>query len=233
MTDSTEAALTPPSARGDRHAEPDDAASAGRRAVVPLLLNPLPTSLAYRWLLLIAGAVGLTGSVVLTLDEIHLLKNPNYVPSCSINPVISCGSVMKSWQAGVFGFPNPLIGLAAFSVVVTLGVVVLAGARLPAWCWLGLQAGTLFGAGFVTWLMIQTLYVIGALCPYCMAVWVATIALFWYTLLHNIRRGAIPVPAPVRRAAFTGYHWIIPALWYLVIALLILNRFWYYWRTLL
>lgn len=197
------------------------------------LVTPVGTGLAYRWLLLIAGIVGLVGSIVLTLDDIAILKNPNYVPSCSINPIISCGSVIRSAQAHVFGFPNPLIGIGAFSVVVTIAVVVLAGARLPGWFWLGLQAGTVFGVGFITWLMVQTLYVIGALCPYCMAVWAATIALFWYTLLHNVRHEAIPVPGLLRRAAASSYHWVVPGLWYLVIAMLILNRFWYYWRTLL
>lgn len=197
------------------------------------LAGPVDTGRAYRWLLLIAGVVGLIGSTVLTLDEIKLLKNPNYVPSCSINPVISCGSVMKSAQAHVFGFPNPLLGLACFAVVATVAVVVLSGAELPGWIWLGLQAGTLFGAGFITWLMDQTLYSIGALCPYCIAVWLATIALFWYTLLHNIRHGVLPAPAWARAFAGSWYHWVVPALWYFVIAMLILNRFWYYWRTLI
>lgn len=196
------------------------------------LLTAVGTSLAYRWLLLVTGIVGLVGSIELTLDDIAILKNPNYVPSCSINPIISCGSVIRSEQAHVFGFPNPLIGLGAFSVVITLAVAVLAGARLPGWFWLGLQVGTVFGIGFITWLQYQTLYVIGALCPYCMAVWAAVIALFWYTLLHNIRRGSIPVPDALRRAAASSYHWVVPFLWYLVIAMLILNRFWYYWRTL-
>ncbi|GAA3013484.1 hypothetical protein GCM10020229_26000 [Kitasatospora albolonga] len=52
----------------------------------------------------------------------------------------------------------------------------------------------LFGIGFVTWLMTQTLYSIGALCPYCMVVWAAMIPLFWYTTLHNLRSGVIPRP---------------------------------------
>jgi uncharacterized membrane protein len=207
--------------------------SAARSGWAARLTTAVDTGRAYRWLLLIAGVVGGIGSTVLTLDEIKLLKNPDYVPSCSINPVISCGSVMKSDQAHAFGFPNPLLGLVCFAVVVTLAVVVLAGARLPGWVWLGLQAGTLFGAGFITWLMDQTLYSIGALCPYCIAVWLATIALFWYTLLHNVRHGVIPAPAWARAFANSWYHWVVPALWYFVIAMLILNRFWYYWRTLI
>ncbi|MFI9157604.1 vitamin K epoxide reductase family protein [Kitasatospora aureofaciens] len=188
----------------------------------------------FAWLLLVGGAVGLFASTVLTLDKIRLLEDPSYVPGCNINPIISCGSIMRSDQASAFGFPNSLIGLVAFGVVVAIGAGLLAGASYRRWFWLGLQAGTVFGIGFVTWLMYQTLYRIGALCPYCMVVWAAMIPLFWYTTLHNLRSGVIPVGrrgrVAVREAA--RYHWVVPALWYAVIALLVLNRFWYFWSTL-
>ncbi|MCX5208928.1 vitamin K epoxide reductase family protein [Kitasatospora sp. NBC_00240] len=197
--------------------------------------GPIGASRAFAWLLVVTGALGLTASVVLTIDKIRLLQDPSYVPNCNINPIISCGSVMGSDQAEAFGFPNSLIGLIGFSVVVAIGVGLLAGARYRRWFWLGLQAGTVFGVGFVTWLMIQTLYRIGALCPYCMLVWAAMIPLFWYTTLHSLRSGVIPVSARLRPAVREAlrYHWVVPALWYAVIALLILSRFWYYWRTLI
>ncbi|MGV9263197.1 vitamin K epoxide reductase family protein [Kitasatospora sp. NPDC003701] len=185
-------------------------------------------------LLLIGGAVGLFASAVLTLDKIRLLKDPSYVPNCNINPIISCGSIMRSDQAEAFGFPNSLLGLVGFAVVVAIGAGLLAGATYRRWFWLGLQAGTVFGIGFVTWLMYQALYRIGALCPYCMVVWATMIPLFWYTTLHNLRSGVIPTPRALRPAVREAarYHWVVPALWYAVIALLILNRFWYYWSTL-
>ncbi|WP_405003398.1 vitamin K epoxide reductase family protein [Kitasatospora purpeofusca] len=186
-------------------------------------------------LLVIGGALGLFASAVLTLDKIRLLKDPSYVPNCNINPIISCGSIMRSDQAEAFGFPNSLLGLAGFAVVIAIGAGLLAGATYRRWFWLGLQAGTVLGIGFVSWLMYQALYRIGALCPFCMVVWTAMIPLFWYTTLHNLRTGVIPVPRALRPAVREAarYHWVVPALWYAVIALLILNRFWYYWSTLL
>ena len=60
---------------------------------------------------LIAGVVGLAAALTLTIEKIEILINPDYVPSCSINPVLSCGSVMITPQASAFGFPNPLIGI--------------------------------------------------------------------------------------------------------------------------
>ena len=62
---------------------------------------------------LIAGAVGLAAALTLTIEKIEILINPDYVPSCSINPVLSCGSVMITPQASAFGFPNPLIGIVS------------------------------------------------------------------------------------------------------------------------
>ncbi|MCG6495410.1 vitamin K epoxide reductase family protein [Kitasatospora sp. A2-31] len=186
-------------------------------------------------LLVIGGVVGLCASAVLTLDRLRLLKDPSYVPTCNINPIISCGSIMRSEQAEAFGFPNSLLGLVGFAVVTAVGAGLLAGASYRRWFWLGLQAGTVFGIGFVTWLMYQALYRIGALCPYCTVVWAAVIPLFWYTTLHNLRSGVIPVGRrlrPVVREA-ARYHWVVPALWYAVIVLLVLARFWYYWSTLI
>jgi len=76
---------------------------------------------------------------------------------------------------------------------------VLARLHLPRWWWLSLQAGVLFGVAFVHWLFFQSLYRIGALCPYCMVVWVVMIVLFSYTTLYNVQVGRLPAPtgAPV------------------------------------
>ncbi|MEU6236664.1 vitamin K epoxide reductase family protein [Kitasatospora sp. NPDC047058] len=196
---------------------------------------PVGAGRVFSLFLFLGALIGLAASAVLTFDKLRILENPSYIPSCNINPVISCGSVMRTEQAEVFGFPNPLIGLAAFGALAAVGAGLLAGAAYRRWFWLGLQAGTLLGVVFVHWLIDQALYEIGALCPYCMVVWATVVLLFWYTTLHNLRTGVIPagprMRVVVREAA--RYHWALPVLWAAVIALLILNRFWSYWSTLL
>ncbi|MBY8884292.1 vitamin K epoxide reductase family protein [Streptomyces sp. PTM05] len=187
---------------------------------------------AFGVLLVVCGVLGLLAAWYITLDEFQLYKNPNFVPGCSINPIISCGNIMKSHQAKVFGFPNPMIGLVAYPVLICVGMAVLARARFRRWFWLGLQAGTLFGVGFVTWLQYESLYSIGSLCPWCMMAWVGTIAAFWYTLAHNVKNRVIPVPAGVKQVV-EEFHWAVPILWYGVLVMLILTRWWSYWRTLL
>ncbi|MFH8384041.1 vitamin K epoxide reductase family protein [Kitasatospora sp. NPDC018058] len=196
---------------------------------------PIGAGRAFAVLLFLGGLIGLAASAVLTFDKLRILENPSYVPSCNVNPVISCGSVMRTEQAEVFGFPNPLLGLAAFGALAAIGAGLLAGAAYRRWFWLGLHAGTALGVVFTHWLIDQALYDIGALCPYCMVVWATVVVLFWYTTLHNLRTGVIPVGprmrAVVREAA--RYHGALPVLWAAVIALLVLNRFWYYWSTLI
>ncbi|MGW5440710.1 MULTISPECIES: vitamin K epoxide reductase family protein [Nocardia] len=195
--------------------------------------EPFPQLLP--WLLLIGGLLGTAAASVLTVEKMARLRNPTYVPSCSLNPIISCGSVMDSPQATAFGFPNPLLGIAGFAVVTAVGAGLLAGARFQRWFWLGLQAGVTFGVVFVHWLIYHTLYSIGALCPYCIVVWAVTTPVFVYVTLRNLVVGVLPAPVVVRRLAdvAAGYHGVALTIWALAIVALIGIRFWAYWSTLL
>ncbi|MEU8390443.1 vitamin K epoxide reductase family protein [Micromonospora sp. NPDC048843] len=191
-------------------------------------------SRATAWICAVGGVVGMLAAAVLIVEKIRLLADPDYVPSCSINPILSCGSVMTTPQAEAFGIPNPLIGIAGFAALTTIGFVLLAGVRLPGWFWLGLQAGATFGLIFVHWLIYQSLYVIGALCPYCMLVWAVTIPIFLYVTLRTLRDHGGALPGSVQRiaAAAASYHSLILTAWHAVILLAILHRFWDYWITL-
>ena len=182
------------------------------------------------WLYLVGGLVGLAAAVALTLEKIAKLTDPSYVPTCSLNPVISCGSVMDSPQASAFGFPNPLIGIAGFAVVTTVGSAMLAGFTPPRWFRLGMQAGATFGVVFVHWLIVASLYDIRALCPYCMVVWVVTIPLFSYTTLHNLERGHFTAGRPVA-LGLVRFHSLVVVLWFALIAALILQEFWSFWTS--
>jgi uncharacterized membrane protein len=191
--------------------------------------NGVPVGRASAVWILVAGLVGLAAALTLTVEKIEILINPDYVPSCSINPVLSCGSVMITPQASAFGFPNPLIGIVAFSVVVVTGVLALAKVSLPRWYWAGLAAGTLLGVVFIHWLIFQSLYRIGALCPYCMGVWAVTIPLF--VVVASIASQPAESNAGVR--VLYTWRWSLVALWFTALVLMILVRFWDYWSTLI
>ncbi|WP_286968228.1 MULTISPECIES: vitamin K epoxide reductase family protein [Arsenicicoccus] len=196
----------------------------------PKLQSPGAVGRGTAWTLTLAGLVGLVAAFVLLVEKIALLTDPSYVPSCSINPVLSCGSIMNTDQAAAFGFPNPILGIAGFAALLTVGVVLLTRVALPGWFWWGIQAGTTFGVVFVHWLIIQSLYRIGALCPYCMIVWVVAITAFVTVTAHNIRTGQIPLPARLRAAA--SYAPTVVIVWLVTIVALITLEFWDYWVTL-
>ncbi|MCO1574752.1 vitamin K epoxide reductase family protein [Crossiella sp. SN42] len=175
------------------------------------------------WVLSVGGLVGLVAAFVLTVEKFELMLNPNYIPTCTFNAALSCGTVMQSPQAAVFGFPNSLLGIGGFGVVTAIGFGLLAGATYRRWFWLGLQAGATLGLVFVHWLVVQSLYDIRVLCPYCMVVWAVTIPVFVYTTLHNLERGHFGGRAGGR--AVVGYHGILTATWLAVIAALVFTAF--------
>lgn len=180
------------------------------------------------WVLLIAGLVGFTAAFVLAVEKYWLLTNPFYTPSCSINATLSCGPVMSSPQAALFGFPNPYLGIAGFAVVAASGAMLLAGGRLVAWYMAGLQIGAGLGTVFVAWLMLQSLTVIHALCPYCMAAWAATFATVWYVTLTNLGRIRHRLPDTLDRAVAAAgrNHSAILAGWLLIVAVLVTVSAW-------
>ncbi|AXK87523.1 vitamin K epoxide reductase family protein [Nocardia farcinica] len=178
------------------------------------------------WLLLVCGLAGWIASVTLTVERYKLFLDPDYRPSCSLNPVLSCGSVMVTDQAAVFGFPNPLMGIAGFSVVVTLAVLAVAGVALPRWIWGGLWLGAVLGTVFVCWLIFQSLYRINALCPYCMVVWAVITPLLAVVTDQLWGRASGPL------GVLAEWRWTLVALFYAVVLLLVFLRFQDYWLSL-
>ncbi|GAA4914797.1 putative membrane protein [Actinomycetospora succinea] len=170
--------------------------------------------------LLVGGLTGAVVSLVLLIDKLALLADPTFVPSCSIDPVLSCGTIMRTPQAALLGFPNPVIGLLTFPVAAAAGALVLGAVALPRWAWWSLQAGTTAGLLFIHWLIVQSLAVIHALCPWCMVAWVAVIAMFWFVTVHNLRAGTLGgAPAPLRH-----HGWGLAA-WYVTIVVAIVATF--------
>jgi len=186
-------------------------------------------SMAWQWI--VFGVLGWIAALALTLEKIHVLENPNDALSCDLNVFVSCKSVMASWQSHIFGFPNPIIGLAAFVAPIVVGVAVLAGAKFADWFWRMFLAGFSIAFVFVLWLSSQSIFVINVLCPYCMLAWIAVIPLFWHTLLWMLAEDIIE--APVSWAAFLDVAhrraWLFSVGTELIVALIIAIHFWDAW----
>ena len=179
-------------------------------------LPPMTRDRPFAWLLLITGVVGWLASGALVLEKLEVLKDPSHVTVCDVNPWISCGQVMQTWQGSVFGFPNMFMGIVAFAVIITTAMGILAGATFARWYWLGLQAGVTLGFAFVVWLWSQALYSIHILCPFCMVVWAAMIPLFVWVTVRNVTHGVIRLPAGATRILGDS-GWIITALLYVAV----------------
>lgn len=133
------------------------------------------------------GIVGLIVSFILSTEEIQLMQHPNMVLPCSINIALNCSTVMKTWQASVFGFPNMLIGLMGYPVVITVAVVALNGVRLSRLFWIAANICYGLGALFSYWLFFNSLYVIQTLCPWCLVITFSTTILFASITHYNLR----------------------------------------------
>jgi uncharacterized membrane protein len=183
-------------------------------------------------ILALSGSVAMLAAIVLSVEKVRSLEDPSYVPTCSIDEVLSCGSVIVSDQAEAFGFPNPFIGIAGFAALATIGVVLIGGAQLPRWLWLTVQAGITFALGFVVWLIFQSVYRIEALCPYCMVVWAMTITAFVYVTAHNVAESRLPCSAALR-PIFVGFHGLLVTGMLLIVVAILAQAFWDHWQSVL
>ena len=184
------------------------------------------------YILMIGGIIGIICSLILLYDQIRIWENPGYIPACSLNPVVSCGSVINSKQGELFNIPGPTWGLIAFPVLVTVGAAMVAGATFKRWFWIGLELGAAGGVGFALWLFYLSVYKVHALCPYCLAVDVVVYTLFWYLTLYNIEQGNIKLPRGRWQTVgnfLRRHHLDILVLWFLIIIGFILKHFWYYY----
>ena len=171
--------------------------------------------------MLIASVASLVASFVLSVEAITLAEDPNADLGCNINAVISCGTVGGSWQASVLGFPNAFLGLMTEPVVITLAVASLAGVRFPRWFMLAAQTVYTLGLAFAYWLFYEAMFDIGALCPWCLLITLATTLVFFEMTYVNIRDDNLFLPRRVQ-TALTGFIRANLDLFVLVVWLLVL-----------
>jgi len=166
-------------------------------------------SLAFALTLIVTGAVGWWAAFSLTLDKIAVLKHPDAVLDCNISVLVQCGKNLGSWQGSVLGFPNPIIGLAAWIAPIIVGVSLLAGARFARWYWILFNLGVAGAQLFVIWLIHESIFDLGTLCPWCMLTWSMVIPLFFTVTVRNGAAGVFG--ERLRRAGRAATPWLIPA----------------------
>jgi uncharacterized membrane protein len=133
--------------------------------------------------MLAASAIALFVSFVLSAETLQLARHPRQSLSCDINSVLSCSAVAGSWQSeivklGTLSVPNAFIGIAAESVLVTLAVLGMIRVSVPRWFTVCTWIGGLAALAYAYWLFSQSMFVIQALCPWCLVLMFSTTVQF-------------------------------------------------------
>ena len=176
-----------------------------------------------------AGVLALLATFVLTLESFHLLKNPDAQLSCSFNLVFNCATVMQTWQASLLGFPNMLIGLMAFPVVMTVAALGLVRVKMPRWFLIAANIGFGLSALFAYWLFFQSLYVIEVLCPWCLIITVTTTLIFATISHYNLRENVFQLSKKTHQEILNfqkkDYGKLIIAMWLALLILLVFLKY--------
>ena len=90
--------------------------------------------------------------------------------------------------------------LIAEPVVITIAIAGLGGVRFPRWFMFSAQVVYTIGLGFAYWLFHQAMFDIGALCPWCLLITLATTLVFFEMTYVNIRDDNLYLPRRVQSA---------------------------------
>ena len=175
------------------------------------------------------GIVGLIASFTLAVEEFHLLKNPDTLLSCSFNLVLNCATVMKTWQASVFGFPTMFIGLIGFPIVIMIAVLGLSKVTFPRWFLIGAEIGFVVWTLFAYWLFFNSLYVIQVLCPWCLLVTFSMTMLAATITRYNIKHNTFDLSKKlykkVEQFINNDYDKLVVAAWIVFLIALVVAKF--------
>jgi uncharacterized membrane protein len=186
---------------------------------------------SFPYILIIFGLTGLAAALAFAAEKEHLLKNPGIELACNLNPVYSCSNVFLSPQAQIVGVSNEYFGIAIFGALITVGVVILAGATMKKWFWQLFILGMIGAMAVVFWFFYQSVYVIGSLCIFCSIVWLSTwtITVAGFSWMYDTK--LLPTSAVPQRIfkVIREYNVLIWFLLLFLFATLIVKHFWYYY----
>jgi len=157
-----------------------------------------------RWIfasMLFGSVASLIAAFVLSVEVISLARNPEAVLSCSVNAIVNCATVAKHPTNELFGFPNSFIGLMSEPVVITVAIAGLAGIKFPRRFMFVAQIFYTLGLIFALSLLYVSVFIIQALCPWCLLVTLTTILVWFAITRYNLREDNLYLPKKLREQA--------------------------------
>ncbi|MFZ1684063.1 MAG: vitamin K epoxide reductase family protein [Candidatus Zixiibacteriota bacterium] len=182
-------------------------------------------------LMMFVASVGIGASYSLAKEKQALQRDPNFVASCTLNPIVSCNASVTGKQGSALGVSNPQLGIASYGALLLLGLLLVFGLKLSTVWWRIVWAGALFGLVYCAWLISQSLYVIGTLCLYCSTIWAVTIGLFFYLTAYELLNNYIPSSKSVK-LWIVNNHTLPLLVTYGLVILLVYFRWSDYWNSL-
>lgn len=197
--------------------------------ILTFLKRDKKTDRAAYIVMLVFAAIALTSAFVLTLEKLEKLANPDAVLSCSINLVLNCSTVMESWQSHVFGFPNMLIGMMAYPILIAVALAGIGRVIFPRWYMITANIGIALGALFSYWLFFESLYSIQVLCPWCLVVTFSTTMILAAFTHINLRNNTFKLKKhadeKVQKFVAGGYDKLIIFGWIVLLVALVFIKF--------
>lgn len=181
-------------------------------------------------IMLIASTVALFVSFILAADTLKMARNPGQKLNCDVNAVLSCSTVAESWQAEIvkfagLSFPNAFFGIAAESVFVTIAVIGLAKVAVPRWFATCTWLGGLAALAYSYWLTTQSLFVINALCPWCLALMFSTTVQFMSLSHATVTVQDLPAKnTGLRKYYRLNFDLMVDAVWIVTLIVVILVK---------
>ena len=129
--------------------------------------------------LLIAFAVlGLAASSAASWVHYRLIKNPDYTSFCDVNATVSCKEAYLSSYGSIGGVPVAVLGLLFFGLVLILVWVARGRTGKPEAAVGSLLLLSTVALAMVVYLAVASFFVLGQVCPLCLATYVAVIGIF-------------------------------------------------------
>jgi len=150
-----------------------------------------------------ASVIGLVASFMQLLDKLVHLKNPTANLACNISSVFNCSNVLDAWQSSFFGFPNSIMCIVFFSVILGVALVGATGSSIGKILRLIMHFFAVFFLLFGAWYLWQSIYVIGTVCIYCMFCYAAVIAMNFAWTRINV----VDLPFPKYKQKLIKRNW--------------------------
>jgi uncharacterized membrane protein len=133
----------------------------------------------------IGAIIGFIASFWQMIEKLTMLKDPVAPLVCNVNAVFNCSNILNVWQSSVFGFPNALMCIIFFIMLFTVGIIGWNDGSISKNLRLIFQGFTLFFIGFGFWYLWQSIFVVGAICIFCLFCYAAVLAISFAWLRIN------------------------------------------------